>query len=93
LDILAESDHFDALIVDYAMPAMSGVEVAKKAHDLRPHLPTLFATGYADLKALQEVHHAWLIRKPFQEEELARRLEEALGQFEDPKVVRLRGAG
>jgi len=93
LDILAGSDHFDALIVDYAMPAMSGVEVAKKAHDLRPHLPTLFATGYADLKALQEVHHAWLIRKPFQEEELARRLEEALGQFEDPKVVRLRGTG
>ena len=50
-------------------------------------------TSYADLKALQEVHHAWLIRKPFQEEELARRLEEALGQFEDPKVVRLRGTG
>ncbi|MBR1178048.1 response regulator [Bradyrhizobium sp. KB893862 SZCCT0404] len=92
LDILAGQEHFDALIVDYAMPAMSGVEVAKKAHDLRPHLPTLFATGYADLKALEEIHHARLIRKPFQEEELARRLHEAFAEFDDPKVVRLRGA-
>jgi PAS domain S-box-containing protein len=93
LDILAGPEHLDALIVDYAMPAMSGVEVAKKAHDLRPHLPTLFATGYADLKALEEIHHASLIRKPFQEEELARRLHEAFAEFDDPKIVRLRGAG
>ncbi|MDA9465166.1 response regulator [Bradyrhizobium sp. CCBAU 53415] len=93
LDILAGPEQFDALIVDYAMPAMSGVEVAKKAHGLRPHLPTLFATGYADLKALEEIHHARLIRKPFQEEELARRLHEAFAEFDDPKIVRLRGAG
>jgi hypothetical protein len=34
-----------------------------------------------------------LIRKPFQEEELARRLHEAFADFDDPKIVRLRGAG
>ena len=51
------------------------------------------ATAYADLKALEETHHARLIRKPFQEEELARRLHEAFAEFDDPKIVRLRGAG
>jgi CheY-like chemotaxis protein len=90
LDVLRSSAHVDALLVDYAMPGMSGTEVAKKAAELRPGLPTLFATGFADLKALGGVGQERLIRKPFQEQELATKLSDALQWRDDPKVVRLR---
>ena len=49
LEILASDAHVDALITDYAMPGMTGVELAEKARELRPDLPVLLATGYADL--------------------------------------------
>ncbi|WP_031336038.1 hybrid sensor histidine kinase/response regulator [Rhodopseudomonas sp. B29] len=90
LDVLRGPSRIDLLLVDYAMPGMSGVEVAKKAHELRPSLPTLFASGFADLKALEEVGHIRLIKKPFHEDELSVKLAEALQPLDDPKVVRLR---
>ncbi|CAN7394235.1 response regulator [Caulobacter sp. LjRoot300] len=54
----------DALVVDYAMPGMNGAEVAKQARVLRPGLPVVFCSGYADTLALDDIEDAPLVRKP-----------------------------
>jgi len=48
LEILADNRSFDLMITDFSMPKMTGVELARKAHEVRPELPILLATGYAE---------------------------------------------
>jgi CheY-like chemotaxis protein len=38
----------DLLITDFAMPSMSGGELVRQARELRPGMPTLIVTGYAE---------------------------------------------
>lgn len=77
LDILERGDPVDLLITDYAMPGMTGVELADKARQLRPHLPVLLATGYDDLPG-GEVSDLPRLGKPFQPADLLARLQQAL---------------
>jgi two-component system, cell cycle sensor histidine kinase and response regulator CckA len=71
----------DLLITDVVMPGMSGAELAQRARALKPGLPVLFISGYAD-----EVvsHHGVLddgvefIQKPFSPQVLAARVREVL---------------
>jgi CheY-like chemotaxis protein len=78
LEILGSDRKIDLMLVDFAMPGMNGAEVAKAATARRPGLPILFVTGYADLAAMTDVGHR-VIRKPFEEDELAAELANALG--------------
>jgi len=62
-----EADAPDLLIIDYAMPGITGVEVIEAARAMAPDLPILMATGYADMGAVSRVIGAdQLLRKPFQ---------------------------
>jgi CheY-like chemotaxis protein len=91
LDILRGDRPIDLLLADYAMPGMNGVEAAKAAIELRPGLPVLFITGFADLKALRDVGEDRIIQKPFRDDELARKVEAVLGGASaEGKVVPLR---
>jgi signal transduction histidine kinase len=47
-------EKFDLVITDYAMPGMTGVELAGLVRRLSPDLPVLLATGYADLPSGQK---------------------------------------
>ncbi|WP_175492475.1 PAS domain S-box protein [Methylocapsa palsarum] len=49
LELLSRDSGIDALLTDYLMPAMTGAELAVKARAIRPSLPVLLITGYADL--------------------------------------------
>lgn len=49
LDLLRDDQTIDLLLTDYAMPGMTGVELIEAACALRPDLPVLLATGYAEL--------------------------------------------
>ena len=49
LDALAHGSRFDLVITDHAMPAMTGTALAQRLRQMRPNLPVLLATGYADL--------------------------------------------
>ena len=49
LEVLRSGAPIDLLLTDYAMGGMTGAELAKAAKALRPGLPILLATGYADL--------------------------------------------
>jgi signal transduction histidine kinase len=69
------TDQFpNVLVVDYAMPGMSGAEVAREAQRIRPDLPILMVTGYSDTAALDGVANAEVLRKPFALAELSRQI-------------------
>jgi len=53
LDLLRDQ-RFDLLITDVMMPVMNGVELAREVKRLRPGLPVLFATGYADIEEFDD---------------------------------------
>ena len=53
--------------LDYAMPGMNGMEVARQVKSRFPTLPVLFITGYVDSAALREIGDAKIIKKPFVE--------------------------
>jgi PAS domain S-box-containing protein len=90
LSMLGERADIDLLLVDYAMPGMSGVETATRARAMRPGLPCMYVTGYADLTALREVGGQSVVQKPFAGDELARKVQAVLGaRTVEPKVVSL----
>ena len=49
LQVLEGSTEIDLMITDYSMPRMNGGELSMAARKLRPGLPILLATGYAEL--------------------------------------------
>jgi CheY-like chemotaxis protein len=51
LEILQQEKHVDLLIVDQAMPQMTGSQLIEAIRAQRPDLPVLLATGYAELSA------------------------------------------
>ena len=63
---------WDLLITDFAMPHTSGIELVDEARKLRPCLPALIITGYADNEAMGErPDDVAILSKPFSLEELA----------------------
>jgi CheY-like chemotaxis protein len=89
----------DLLLSDVVLPGgMKGHEVARRLNQIRPGLPVLFMSGYTE-NAI--VHHGRLddgvhfIGKPFEREQLARKVAQVLGtsttplRMEDGKVVPL----
>ena len=78
LDLLQREPHIDLMLIDFAMPGMTGADVARSVHSTKPQLPTLFITGYADHRALRGVSESHIIGKPFHQDELAHKVRAAL---------------
>jgi nitrogen-specific signal transduction histidine kinase len=49
LKILSSGAQVDLVLTDYAMPGMTGADLARRIRKNHPGLPVLLATGYADL--------------------------------------------
>jgi signal transduction histidine kinase/CheY-like chemotaxis protein len=67
----------DLMITDYAMPGMTGLELAREVQRIRPDLPVLLATGFADL---EDAAHIDLPRlaKPYTQDQLAAQIAQLL---------------
>jgi len=82
----------DLLVVDYAMPDMTGAEVISKARELVGDLPVILATGYADMAAVERlVGNPAILRKPFDINALGAAVADAL-ETGPGKVPALSGA-
>ncbi len=76
LEILA-AQPVELLITDYAMPSMTGIQLAEAAQARRPGLPVILVSGYADLGQQHSVRVSKL-SKPFVTAELGRAIEGAI---------------
>jgi CheY-like chemotaxis protein len=79
LDLLHRVPKIDLMVVDLAMPGMSGADLVRRVQTTRPLLPTLFITGFADHAALAGISEGRIIGKPFHQEELAVKVQAAIG--------------
>ena len=61
-------ERFDLLITDVRMPAMDGIELARRAREMRPGIPVLFVSAYDPRFPFAEFDD--FIRKPFRPREL-----------------------
>jgi PAS domain S-box-containing protein len=89
LKILKRSGHFDMLFTDVVMPrGINGCELADEAAKLRPGLPVLFTSGYAESAVARQGRldpGFNLLHKPYRRHELAAKIRAIL---DHPKDVR-----
>lgn len=71
LALIREHNDFDLVITDYAMPSMSGSELAKHIARLRPALPIIISSGFTDAPSFATLRLPRL-PKPFNQTELER---------------------
>ena len=76
-----ERDSFDLLITDYAMPHVSGTELIRQARQMRPGLPAVIITGYADAQSISKrPDDVPVLAKPFTPEQLGAAVASAAGE-------------
>jgi CheY-like chemotaxis protein len=78
LQILERERPIDLLVVDYAMPEMTGPAVIDRAQTYQPELKALLITGYAEALRTGGISAIPLLAKPFKVAELSRRIAEIL---------------
>ncbi|MBF8669125.1 response regulator [Pseudomonas putida] len=83
LKVLRSTQPVDLLVSDVGLPGMNGRQLAEIARNLRPRLPVLFITGYAETAMAREgfleagMH---LICKPFELKQLQAQVTQILGK-------------
>jgi PAS domain S-box-containing protein len=75
---LEQEPDLDLLLVDFAMPGMSGTELLRVIHDRTPDLPAILVTGHADLEVPRYSDRTRFLRKPFSLEQLLSLIASAL---------------
>ncbi len=78
LDIIRSGQVIDLMVTDHVMPGMTGIELAAASRELRPQLPILLATGYAELPEGVQLDLPRLA-KPYHQDQLRDRLDQLLG--------------
>jgi PAS domain S-box-containing protein len=78
LDIIRSEQPIDLMMTDHVMPGMTGIELAAASREVRPSLPILLATGYAELPEGAQLDLPRLA-KPYHQDQLRDRLDQLLG--------------
>ena len=78
LDIIKSEQPIDLMMTDHVMPGMTGIELAAASREVRPSLPILLATGYAELPEGAQLDLPRLA-KPYHQDQLRDRLDQLLG--------------
>jgi len=73
LDHIANND-IDLVISDYLMPEMDGIKFLARVREIKPEVPRIILTGYADkenaIKAINEVGLFQYIEKPWDNDDI-----------------------
>ena len=77
LDILRSEQPIDLMMTDHMMPGMTGMELAAATREVRPSLPILLATGYAELPEGTQLNLPRLA-KPYHQDQLREQLDQLL---------------
>ena len=68
------NNEIDLVISDYLMPEMDGIKFLAKVREIRPEVPRIILTGYADkenaIKAINEVGLFQYIEKPWDNDDI-----------------------
>jgi signal transduction histidine kinase/DNA-binding response OmpR family regulator len=77
LDILRSGQPIDLMVTDHMMPGMTGLELVAASREVRPSLPVLLATGYAELPEGTQLNLPRLA-KPYHQDQLRDQLNQLL---------------
>ena len=79
-----KSESFDLLITDYAMPGMTGTELAAVVRTLRPAMPIVVVTGFniGTIPPLQRDNVSAIMAKPIEHADLRRTLQTLFAPLE-----------
>ena len=80
LEILESDLSVGLVATDYSMPGMNGLEFIRQINSLRPEIPCLLITGYADIDEIAQAtsRGTCVLRKPYQMGDLAKSVEKML---------------
>jgi PAS domain S-box-containing protein len=87
LSVLAKSSPH-LVIVDFAMPGLTGAEMVRELRPKRPDLPILFTSGYAETAEIEEAldENTSVLRKPFEISKLQQIISELLQRSQGKSV-------
>ena len=73
---IANGGEFDLIVSDVVMPGMDGPAMARAIRKLRPGLPILFMSGYAEetLRSEIDIENMHFIAKPFSVEQISQKV-------------------
>ena len=84
LDLLRMGEmHVDLFISDVIMPGMDGPTWVREAHEVRPDVPVIFVSGYAEdvmAEQQQRIAHSTFLPKPFSLADLTMAVQDKLTQ-------------
>ncbi len=80
LALLDSNGAVDVLLTDVVMSGMSGPTLARRVHVLRPQMPVVFISGYAEPEGIAGEELGRLVRKPFTMSDLRKQIEDAIEQ-------------
>jgi PAS domain S-box-containing protein len=81
-----QSDQFDIVITDYAMPHMNGLDLAKKLLEIREDIPIILCTGFADIAIeakAKSIGIRAMVTKPLSRKEISEKIKEVLDNNSD----------
>jgi nitrogen-specific signal transduction histidine kinase/CheY-like chemotaxis protein len=95
IEVIESNETIDLLFSDVVMPgSIDGLELAKRAHERRPHLQILLTTGYPDLRLQRsgsDDFQRWeILKKPYRRDDLKSKLQT---MFENGKQCSAESAG
>src|ERR1043165_3383114 len=83
---LLEQHDVALLVTDQRMPGMTGIELLKRASEIRPHMVRIILTGYTDVGALVEAINCGqvykYVTKPWSNDELRLTVSRSLEHYE-----------
>ena len=74
LRMIADGLEIELVLSDFAMPEMTGVELAKSIHTIRPELPVILVTSDGNREIPKEFGEVLILHKPYTEDELMEKI-------------------